>query len=526
LNDLINNSSGFNENEKKLLFKTINEIFFTEEDNFFSEIFSNLEDTSSLDKLKLESITLAPSFFFESRRDVKKFYNELYLNVKILKKLGDIDLKDYLLLKLLLFKYKWLHKYFSSKSISFWLGNENILKFTAENLEKLNIENSIGRLDQTIIFSVFKMLFPSFETNNTSTKINQRRYFPTYFSNNIFNEAFSRTDLIKAIEENKIEDLIKNKVIGKDNEQKFKNDIKDFIIKSENISTIEEYKQVINLVKKGYFNLLDTREIAGFINHGENTFAKDYKSLLDTKIFTNSPDAFGAFLIELNNHYSIYPKGISLNNGIDLEGFFNNNKIENFKLLDKKFVKKLLVQILKKEIIDNDKQPIKAMGVIRNGNEYIVSGSDFNMIYKEFQNILKEYFSNNFESVFLKKSPDDTLRSLDLLTIAKIFESPSERKKNIKAIEGLKALDMKWGTNIINTKNYLSKGWDIFIKYVERNRIKIMPEAIENYEIFLDYLYAYRFSKYQQIPDEDDVKLFQNRSKTVSKILDKNKSNK
>lgn len=508
LNDLINDSSGFTENEKKSIIKTINEIFFTEEDNFFSEIFSKLDDKTISNNDKLESIALAPSFFFESRRDVKKFYNELYINIKVLKKLADIELIDYLLLKLLLFKYKWLHKYFSSKTISFWLGNETVLKFTDENLEKLNLESSIGRLDQTVIFSVFKMLFPSFGTNDNSKKINQKRYFPIYFNNNIFNEAFSQMDLIEAIEKNKVEDLIISKVNGKDDELKFKDDIKDFILKPENIRNIEEYKQVINLIKKGYFGLINDREIAGFINYGENTFGKDYKDLLGTEIFTNSSDSFGEFLTELNNHYSKYPKDISLNNGKDLEGFFYSNRIKNFKILNKGLVKKLLVQILHKEIIENEAHPVKVMSLLHLGKEYNFYTFNLDLFYTDFKVKIVKYLSDNFSLTFLSKSPQDTLKSLDLMVTANLFEDSIERKSIIEQAERILGQNISMEYDSINRKDYIFKGWDKFIKFIENKKTKIKSEELSNYEKLLDYLYTYRDLQYRKIPSQNDVKIF------------------
>lgn len=516
LNELINNSSGYNENEKKLIIETINEIFLSEEGNIFSEIFSKFDNKIISDNDKLEPITLIPSFFFESRRDVKKFYNELYINIKVLKKLADIELKDYLLLKLLLFKYKWLHKYFSSKTISFWLGNETVLKFTDENLEKLNLESSIGRLDQTVIFSVFKILFPSFETNDNSKRINQKRYFPIYFNNNIFNEAFSQMDLIEAVEKNEIEELIINKVNGKDNELKFKDDIKDFILKPENIRNIVEFKQVINLIKKGYFGLINEREIAGFINHGENSFGSDYKSLLETEIFTNSTDSFGVFLIELNNYYTKYPKDISMNNGRDLEGFFYNNRIKNFKLLNKRVVKKILVQILKKEIIENESQPIKVMGLIHFGKEYYYYIFDFNLFYKLFKVNIVKYLSDNFSLAFLSKSPQETLKSLDLITTANLFEDETERIKIIREAERVIAENITMSSDSINRKDYVFKGWDKFIKFIESKKASIKPEEFSKYENMVDYLHTYRSLEYKKIPTENDVKVFKERKKKIN----------
>lgn len=521
LNDLITNSSGLNEYEKQLLIETINKIFFIEEDNSFSELFLSSVDTTTKESHNLESISLTPSFFLESRRDVKKFYNELYINIKVLKKLPDIELADYILLKLLLFKYKWLQKYFSSKKMTFWLGSENVLKFTDENLEKLHLDRNISREDQTVIFSVFKLLFPSFAINGNSKKINQKRYFPIYLNNNIFNEAFSHTDLLDAIEKNKIEDLIINKVNGKENELKFKDDIKDFIVKSENIRNIEEYKQVIRLIKKNYFGLINEREIAVFINYGENTFGKDYNSLLESKIFTNSTDSFGEFLIELNNYYTKYPKDISMNNGHDLEGFFYTNRIPNFKILNKGLVKKLLVKILKKEIVENEEDPIKVMGLIHSGKEYYYYMFNFNLYYKDFKSNIINYLSDNFSLAFLTKSAPDTIRSLDLMTTANIFEVEAERKEIINDAERIIAEKITLSSDSINRRDYLLKGWDKFINFIESKKAIINPAELSKYEMFVDYLHTYRSLDFIKTPTENDVKVFKNRKKQMLLISKK-----
>lgn len=165
------------------MIESINKIFY---DHKIEEI--DLEKIINLSSNKNEevkktigeeliAIPLSPSFFFESRRDVKKFYNELYINIQTLHNISDIDLEQYVLLKLLLFKYKWMHKNFASKRIYSWLGNAPVLKFEDLNLSKLLQCEGLEYQDKIIIFSTLVKLFPANGLHNNSQKLIKKDIF-------------------------------------------------------------------------------------------------------------------------------------------------------------------------------------------------------------------------------------------------------------------------------------------------------------------------------------------------------------
>jgi hypothetical protein len=505
--ELISNSSGLNTEEKELLNKSINEFFNADEDTFFIDFIAN-KQLPVPDSVELKIVDLIPSFFFESRRDVKKFYNELYFNIKVLKKTTDIELEDYLILKLLLFKYKWMYKNFAAKRIFFWLGNEDALKFKDNKLENLLINSEIEIQDKYIIFSILKRLFPEFSSNENSKKINMKRYFPIYFNNNVFNESFSYTDLLEALGSMEIEKLLIDRVIGKENENLVKDDIKSFILKPENIRNIEEYKQVISLIKKDYFSLVTENELAQFMYLGENNFTAEYKNLIGDKIFTNFSDPFGLFLFELNTFYSRFPKDTSLNNGNDIYGFFYKNRIKEYEILNPSKSKELILNNLNIYLNSTEVEIVKVFSAITITKEYYYPIFNFELPYIEAKEIIINFITNNFSTIFLKNTAYETLIKLDIRYVAFIFEDIEKRTSIITQAEFLLNERKQWSDTDLNVKDYIIKGWDNFIKYMESSKAKITEEELIIYNDLISHLNVFKKTNYSQKPNLQAVDNF------------------
>src|SRR5690606_40648174 len=139
----------------------------------------------------------------ETRRDIKRFYNSLITNINILEKLEDVDVDDYLLFKLLIFKYSWIYNEFSNKKINNWLGNFMVLKLNYVGKLDFLENKQLSQLDEFTIYTVLNRLFPNVSPENLvtdgSNKINQRRYFPLYLNNNVYNESFSYSELLDSL---------------------------------------------------------------------------------------------------------------------------------------------------------------------------------------------------------------------------------------------------------------------------------------------------------------------------------------
>lgn len=509
LNELILNSTGYTEVDKLSLITTIRKVFYDSDDEsnvsleaFFGEPI-NQRTISGEETIQ---IPLVPSFFFESRRDVKKFFNELFINVKTLKNFKDIELEDYLLLKLLFFKYKWMYKNFSAKKMSFWLGGDLILKFEQLKLDELLTNPKIENQEKIIIYSILNNLFPHTGKYNNSNRINQKRYFPIYFNNNVFNESFSFTQLITALEKCEIEKFITENVLEKENENLIKNDIKHFVLKYENIRNIEEYKQVINLIKKEYFGHVDEVEILDFIYLGETVFKDQYKELIDS-IFTNFQDSFGLFMYHLSVYYSNIPNDISSRPN-DFGNDINSKKIKEFNLLKKDFLLKISLSIVEKEIEENKNDLTKVLAFSNFFNEYYFTFFHFRIFFNEFKSIIIKYIADKFEDLFLDLEPRKTLLNIDYPFIANIFEDIDERNKIIEQANHLIENRNQWTNSDLNKRDYVNKGWDNFIVFADGMRESISADNLMKYNNLMDWLYTNQSIGYFMIPSDQDVDKF------------------
>ncbi len=501
LNELISNSSAYDEKTTCTLIESINKIFYSEEEIGLTEM-ADFLGTAKKDILlnELKQIELIPSFFFESRRDVKKFFNEFYINIKVLKNISDIELEEYIQLKLLLFKYKWMYKNFASKRIGSWLGDKDRFIFSKTNLNDLYIHPDVENQDKIIIYSVLKNLFP--ERNLPSRKsINVKRYFPIYFSNNIFNESFSFTQLYSSIENLKVEELILENIIGSENEDSVKSDIKSIISKDENINNENEYVQVIQLIKKGLLGHLDEREILDIVYIGETKFKAKFKELLNV-IFTNFSDDFGFFLNQLSFYHSKKPKDIDYNNDL---GNTSLKKIEELKILNKIGISEVLFKVLKLEIDNYKDNPTVVLSFSNSFYDKYFSFFNFGVLSEEFKIEIKEFIKNNFETIFLSNDSINIFQRIDIDLISKIFEDVTEREKIIKQAEYLLQTRNSWKDSDLITRTYIIRGLDSFISFVEAVKALISENLLEEYYNLLNFLHAYQANGYSNYPSDLDI---------------------
>ncbi|MFA9189547.1 P-loop NTPase fold protein [Flavobacterium magnesitis] len=516
--ELIMNSSGYNHKDKDLLTSSINRIFYNNDElgninlDLFLDLHKNEQNKNKLnanDFDKLEQIQLIPSFFFESRRDVKKFFNELFINIKTLKKFEDIELDEYILLKLLFFRYKWIYKNFTSKRIGSWLGNQDTLKFEQQNLDKLIINSEVENQDKFIIYSIIKSLFPPTAIDSNFKNINQKRYFPIYFGNNVFNESFSYTELTNALENLTIENLINDKVLGNENEYLIKNDIKKFVLKYENIKSIDEYKQVIKLIKKELIGSVDEVEILDFIYLGETVFDKEYGEILLDTIFTNFDDSFGQFMYELSLHYSKTPKNISLHRQNNIGSHVNSKKIDALKILNQRELLIIMLKIVPDEIEKNKNDLNKVLSFFNFFYEIHYPFFYFGLFFENIKTIAKQYIEDQFQILFLSNSTIESFsKNIDYKFIANLFEDLKERESIIKTANSLISERNKWTDSDLSLDEYVIKGMDNFIFFVEGIKNSIDSNKVDEYNNFLEWLYVYQKKLYIRMPSNEDILIF------------------
>lgn len=514
--ELINSSSGYDNDEKNILIESVNKIFYADEESSIdisSLIKMTRENNTNQEGFKneevLAKIPLIPSFFFESRRDVKKFYNELYINFKTLgSNISDINLEKYLLLKLLLFKYKWMHKNFASKRINSWLGSEPVLRFKELNLKKLLLNKEIENQDSYIIFSVLLLLFPENGLHNHSPEINQKRYFPIYFSNNVFNECLTYYQLTDAIKNNRVKKLLTDIVNGKENERSIINDIKLFLLKPENIDNINEYKQVVDLIKNGDLGKVDEMKILNFLHLGEKNFGIEYKKLL-AFIFTNFEDPFGSFALDLSIYYRKYPLDSSRNK-YKLEDGIDHKTIDALKILNKEVLKKLNLVILRKEINAKNLDTKMILSNFNRFYEIYFTDLKFGFFYEEYKVIIKGYMTENFENIFLANNVEKTISDMDTTLLTNLFENDIDKKEFVEVLKMQVDGKVNGTSKPMNGIIYREGGLNNFIKYVEDIENLISPEKIEIYKEFLVWLHTFRDNFYLGKPTTKEVSDFKN----------------
>lgn len=464
LNELIQHSSGYTATEKTKLTAAFNSIFYDDEiyENLNLKKFLGMEKTIPNDK-ELMQRELFPSYFFESKRDVKKFFNELYINIKILKNWEDVELGEYIVLKLLLFKYKWMHKNFSMKRIDLWLGEEERLKFKSKDLEKLYNHPDLENHDKVIIFSVLRHLFPDDNYPKASISITYRRFFPLYFTNNVFNDSFSFTQLYNAVEKLEVQQLINS--LGTENKPSVINDIKILMCKPENIRNKQEYFQLINLIKNGTFGTLDEMEILRIVQIGETLFPEDFQNM-SKDIFTNLTDDLGSFLSNLNSYYAKKPKGIDSGRAGDL---IYDEEVD-LKFLTAEKTVDILIELLEKEITVSHENPINILAYYKTFYSSYYPFFYFGVLSEEFKLRITQFLNDNFEAVFLENNSSALMEKIDMNLLANIFEDPQERINIIEQADSLLKDKTSWKDSDLKRMAYTKKGLDNFTVYFESKK--------------------------------------------------------
>lgn len=414
--------------------------------------------------VELKEIFLLPSLFFNSRRDIKRFYNYITTNLCILKNIDDIELYDYELFHLLLFRYDWMRKYFEDGGINRWMKGEITLSFSKKAFQEICTLEGISLLDKNIIYTILVKLFPESNVIEGSKKINQRRYFPIYLNNNIFNEAFSYIELIEHHSENTIQELI----VKLDNEPQknfLLNDIKKFILREENLSNVEFYKNTLNLLNRNYFTTVSDEELLSFINYGETKFPDEIKPIIDNNMFLKN-SIFEDLLFGLNFHYSTIPNNIQAVGGNDSYEIFFRKKVskKEFTYVNAKYVETRLLDLLEQKISTNSSfdQVNKTFSwLIEHNFKYF----NFYYYYTSATEIMKDYFRNNFQSIFLEGEPREIFHRISSATFVKIFAGQDEKDQIYKDVQEIMKRN-SFRENDLNLNNFYKSGFENFIDFL------------------------------------------------------------
>lgn len=436
-------------------------------------------------------VPLSPSLFFDTRRDVKRFYNSLITDLNVLDSINDVELEDYLLYKLLVFRYSWLLNQFDNKSIDIWLGADNVLKLDYSKLDLLWGKEELELVDKNIVYTVLLRLFPTTLVQNEeiTRKINQRRYFPIYFNNNVFNQSFSYSSLIKAHSEKKIMGLISEIIEGNENENYLLNDVKSFILKEENLNTLEEIKQVIEIIRRYLKGKVSEYELVQLIHVGEKI--EGFKEFANREIFIDLDDDFGQFLGLLNLYYTRKPNDVSMNRD-DISTYLSRNKIKELSFINKEYVKGKIIELYEGFlVVDVDLK--EASRKLFNCTEDYYPFFSLYLYYDGISNLFKNYLKNNFESIFLSESPREFLKFVTGDFIASIFANEKSREDIKKEADDLLTKKTQWQTSDLDKSKFNKEGWGEFLSFIqETSKGKGFDEEKES-KAKKFYAYVYTF---------------------------------
>ena len=489
--ELIQSSSNIKEKENLIL--NFNSLFDSDTENisFFNFTVDDTPDKrvqENQNNSEYYTISLRPSLFFETRRDVKRFYNGLIIHISILDNLKDVNISEYLIFKLLIFKYSWLLNFFDSKRLHTWLGSDSTLKLNKPKIEFLENSLDIELIDKLTIISVLEKLFPNNDPEDVQfyNSINQKRYLPLYLNNNVFNQAFSTSDLIQALDDLTIEKLIIDKITPSEHSNYLLNDIKSFILKEENLSSLDEFKQAIEIVIKHLLTVNDW-EILSFIHLGEQRFKEEFKTMADEIAFNNIDNIFGEFLRNLNLYYT---------NEMDralgsatIGEYFHQNKISELEFYNKNHVKQRIIFLFEK-LIKTEKSNKEILRTLLDCTELNSRIFELHLFYDEIVSLYKKYLKNNFEQVLINQEPEKVLDFYTVKELASIFADDKGKRIMKESIKISLKDRHSSSSSDLNWKGFIHNGLINFVEYLvttskELNIEELAEEHIVYFKAFI-----------------------------------------
>ncbi|MCM4150310.1 hypothetical protein DHD05_01800 [Arenibacter sp. N53] len=328
---------------EKISSQQANSEFDTSLINSFKELFDNRQFVINIEGLVSTPCTqksLSYSDFLETPRDVKRFVNEFKFNIGFLDSLTDVNLSQYILLRLLTYKFRYvqdlvlnrMETFFSKGKIDsvnnkivigtgfyndIWLykwkpldGSESynpkeqeILRSMLENLGKLG--------DFEVINSVLCQLFGEkgieFYTDNP-TSISKIYYTDLYLRNNIAAGNITLSEIQKAFETSKLYELVDKIGTSPDyKEFSIQNELKYFAFRAKP-QTREQFEDLVlslNIFMSDGTHS-DDEKVLAILKNGVETFypnqGKDFIEFLSNVLSISSIGYLDRLLSSINHN--------------------------------------------------------------------------------------------------------------------------------------------------------------------------------------------------------------------------------
>lgn len=491
--------------------------------NAFKNLFSKKQTLTSdvtlqlfLDKNNFICTTYMLKYqdFLKTYRDVKRFINEFKFNAGFLDNEDDVIAEEYVLLKLLTYKYRDLHneifvsiKSIFSKGIIDDVNNiiqhfggsnsSNVYIYDNDAKEKVNkilnkILNKYTEEDIEIINATLCFLFgkktPKFYQlkQNSISKI---YYTDIYIKNNIIGGQISITQLQSAFENSELFKIAEE--LSKSTEKyqlQVTNELKQFIFNN-HFNTIDQFKDVMKTLNFIiiYSNYTDNQKVIDIISKGYKIFYNEDKEIFleDLQlIMSNSQigyldNLFSSININIKRKESIsqYNDGISS---------YEND------VLTSKDVKSLLLAKLKKEISLNGLPNI--IFLIYNlyveiiaEDKKIVRAMEFNELVREDIKLrFSQYLESDVFKSFTERIDEDTADFEGYkpnFVLSQIFSNSETLNlliKNPEDIDLFEKLEKEGWTNFLKFLKELDQD-EKYDGIIDRERLKIMKNFITAY---------------------------------------------
>lgn len=350
--------------------------------------------------------------FLKTYRDVKRFVNEFKFSASFLESEFDVVAEEYILLKLLTYKYRDLqHNIFASTKEIFSSGiidntniviqhfgsnANNIFVYDKEAKERVfKIIESYKEEDIKIINAVLCFLFGKKTVSyyqKRQNSISKSYYTDIYIKNNIVGGQISITQLQSAFEKN---ELFKIANELSDPKKRYKvqiaNELKQFIFTNK-FATIEQFKDVLttlNFVMLHVDNNNDNQAVTGLMSVGYRMFYKKDKNVFLNDLKNIISDSFLGYLDNLFSSININIKRReSVSKYIDGIIKYTRN------VLDPEDLKILLLDKLKRAV--DSKKKTELICSIYNLHVEIIVAEKRILRSKEANKILRTDIENRF----------------------------------------------------------------------------------------------------------------------------------
>lgn len=293
-----------------------------------------------------------------NKRNIIRFLNEFSFNLTILKEkyLNEIDINEYILFRIFIYKFKELNYLFTLEYLSFWIDQDiffkdnsrlifNETKFN-KNLQNKNTNFEIASILLNTIFNVNKKDNKDEKLKNSITYL---KNFPKYINNNVFNESMNYIDIEINFKNKNLQDYYNREVLpNKEYNNSNLKDILVYIIDYKLINKVSDYIYVIKLYKGLFSNIVYDKEIHKLIEFGEHNFKSEIEDIYKNEMFNDFDTelfSFGYYLQKYNNYLVKGDEKLVSN---FFSGVFLIDDYQNYEILNKKLIKEIQLNLLNK----------------------------------------------------------------------------------------------------------------------------------------------------------------------------------